>query len=146
METMQLNTLRPAEGSKHALKRVGRGRSSGYGKTSGRGHKGLKARSGGRVALGFEGGQMPLHRRLPKRGFTSTTRRFRAEVRLSDLQALGLEEVDLQVLKQAGVVGRAMREAKVIKSGELTRKVIVRGIAATAGAKAAIEAAGGELV
>src|SRR5699024_12724620 len=106
MDITQLNTLQPAEGSKHALKRVGRGRSSGYGKNSGRGHKGLKARSGGRVALGFEGGQMPLHSRLPKRGITSTTRRCRAEVRLSDLQQLGIEEDDLQEFNQAGSMGR----------------------------------------
>ncbi|HLR13811.1 MAG TPA: 50S ribosomal protein L15 [Burkholderiaceae bacterium] len=145
MEITQLNTLQPAEGSKHARRRVGRGRSSGMGKTSGRGHKGLKARTGGTVAVGFEGGQMPYHRRLPKRGFTSPTRHLHAEVRLSELERLPIDDIDVQALKQAGIVAQNARTIKVIKSGELTRKVNLRGIAATAGAKAAIEAAGGTL-
>lgn len=145
MEITQLNTLSPAPGSKHALKRVGRGHGSGWGKTSGRGHKGLKARSGGKVAAGFEGGQMPLHRRLPKRGFTPMGRHLRAEVRLSEIEALPIDEIDVQSLKQAGIIGQLVRNVKVIKSGNITRKVTLRGIAATAGAKAAIEAAGGTL-
>lgn len=145
MDITQLNTLRPAEGAKHAAKRVGRGHGSGWGKTSGRGHKGQKARSGGGAKVGFEGGQMPLQRRLPKRGFTAMGRHLRAEVRLSELERLPVDEIDLQVLKQAGVVGQLVRYVKVIKSGEITRKVTLRGVAATAGAKAAIEAAGGSL-
>jgi len=145
MTTLQLNNLQPAEGAKHARHRVGRGRSSGMGKTSGRGHKGLKARTGGKVQSGFEGGQMPLHRRLPKRGFNAPGRHLKAELRLSDLQALTTEDVDLQVLKQAGLVGQQVRNVKVIKSGELSRKVSLRGIRATAGARAAIEAAGGSV-
>lgn len=146
MSTLQLNNLQPAQGAKHARRRVGRGMGSGLGKTSGRGHKGFKARSGGSVKPGFEGGQMPLHRRLPKRGFTARGRHLRAELRLSDLQALTAEEVDLQVLKQAGLVGQLVRTVKVIKSGEISRKVTLRGIRATAGARAAIEAAGGSVV
>jgi len=141
----QLNTLAPAEGSKHARRRVGRGIGSGLGKTGGRGHKGQKSRAGGFHKVGFEGGQMPLQRRLPKRGFTSLTQAFRAEVRLSDLQRLPVEEVDVQTLKQAGVIGHAVRYAKVILSGELSRKVVLKGVAATAGARAAIEAAGGQV-
>lgn len=145
MSEIQLNSLKPAEGSKHAKRRVGRGIGSGLGKTAGRGHKGQKSRSGGFHKVGFEGGQMPLQRRLPKRGFTSLGRHLYDEVRLSDLQALPIDEVDVQVLKAAGVVGQAVRFVKVIKSGELSREVTLKGIAATAGARAAIEAAGGSL-
>ena len=145
MSQMQLNTLSPAEGSKHEARRVGRGTGSGYGKTAGRGHKGQKSRSGGYHKVGFEGGQMPLQRRLPKRGFTAPGGHLHAEIRLSDLERLDVEEIDIQVLKQAGVVGQLVRYAKVIKSGELTRKVVLKGLRATAGARAAIEAAGGSL-
>ena len=145
MSVTQLNTLTPAEGSKHAKRRVGRGIGSGLGKTAGRGHKGQKSRAGGFHKVGFEGGQMPLQRRLPKRGFTSLDQHLYAHVRLSDLQALPVDEVDVQVLKQAGVIGQAVRYAKVFKSGELTRKVSLKGIAASAGARASIEAAGGTL-
>ena len=145
MSQMQLNTLSPAEGSKREARRVGRGTGSGYGKTAARGHKGQKSRSGGYHKVGFEGGQMPLQRRLPKRGFTAPGGHLHAEVRLSDLQRLDVEEVDIQVLKQAGVVGQLVRYAKVIKSGELSRKVVLKGLRATAGARAAIEAAGGSL-
>jgi large subunit ribosomal protein L15 len=140
---MRLNNLKPADGSKSDRHRVGRGIGSGWGKTAGRGHKGQKSRAGGFHKVGFEGGQMPLHRRLPKRGFTSLTRRYVEVVRLSELQKLGVDEVDLMVLKQAGIVSSLAVDARVIKSGELTRKVSVRGIGVTAGAKAAIEAAGG---
>ncbi|MDX3906968.1 MAG: 50S ribosomal protein L15 [Pigmentiphaga sp.] len=143
---MQLNTLKPAAGSKHAKRRVGRGIGSGLGKTGGRGHKGQKSRSGGFHKVGFEGGQMPLQRRLPKRGFTSLGQHLYAQVRLSELQALPVEEIDVQALKQAGVVGQQVRYVKVIKTGEITRKVVLKGMTATAGAKAAIEAAGGSLV
>jgi len=143
--TTQLNTLQPAEGSKHARRRVGRGIGSGLGKTGGRGHKGQKSRAGGFHKVGFEGGQMPLQRRLPKRGFTPLGRHLYAEVRLSDLQRLPVEDVDVQVLKQAGVIGQAVRYAKVILSGELSRKVVLNGIKATKGARAAIEAAGGSV-
>ena len=145
MSVTQLNTLTPAEGSKHAKRRVGRGIGSGLGKTAGRGHKGQKSRAGGFHKVGFEGGQMPLQRRLPKRGFTSLDQHLYAQVRLSDLQALPVDEIDVQVLKQAGVIGQAVRYAKVFKSGELTRKVSLKGIAASAGARASIEAAGGTL-
>lgn len=143
--TIRLNTLEPAEGAKHVKRRVGRGIGSGLGKTGGRGHKGQKSRSGGFHKVGFEGGQMPLQRRLPKRGFTSLNRHLYAEVRLSELQKLPVEEIDVQVLKQAGVIGQQVRFAKVILSGEISRKVVLNGISATAGAKAAIEAAGGSL-
>jgi len=146
MSETQLNTLQPAPGSKHERRRVGRGVGSGLGKTGGRGHKGQKSRSGGYHKVGFEGGQMPLQRRLPKRGFTSRSKHLHAEVRLSELQNLSVDEIDVQVLKQAGVIGQGVRYAKIIKSGELTRKVDLRGLAATAGARAAIEAAGGSLV
>jgi len=142
---MQLNTLKPGAGSKHAKRRVGRGIGSGLGKTAGRGHKGQKSRSGGFHKVGFEGGQMPLQRRLPKRGFKPLGQHLYAQVRLSDLQVLPVEEVDVQVLKQAGVVGQQVRYVKVIKSGELSRKVVLKGMTATAGAKASIEAAGGSL-
>jgi len=142
---MQLNNLKPAAGSKHAKRRVGRGIGSGLGKTAGRGHKGQKSRSGGFHKVGFEGGQMPLYRRLPKRGFTSLTKAFNAEVTLRDIERLEATEVDLLVLKQAGLVGDLVKSAKVIKAGELTRKVTIKGLGATAGAKAAIEAAGGQI-
>jgi large subunit ribosomal protein L15 len=142
---MRLNDLKPAPGSKSGRHRVGRGIGSGWGKTSGRGHKGQKARAGGFHKIGFEGGQMPLHRRLPKRGFTSLSRRFVGVVRLSELQKLGADEIDLMVLKQAGVVSALALDARVIKSGEISRRVSVRGIGVTKGAKAAIEAAGGSV-
>ncbi len=142
---MRLNSLKPAGGAKSARHRVGRGIGSGWGKTAGRGHKGQKSRAGGFHKVGFEGGQMPLHRRLPKRGFTSLARRYVETVRLHDLQRLAADEVDLLVLKQAGVVSQLAQDARVIKSGELARKLVVRGIGVTAGAKAAIEAAGGSV-
>ncbi len=142
---MQLNTLQPAVGSKSARHRVGRGVGSGWGKTAGRGHKGQKSRAGGFHKVGFEGGQMPLHRRLPKRGFTSLTRRFCEEVRLNELQGLSVEEIDLAVLKAANIVSARALSARVIKSGEISRKVVLRGLSATKGAKAAIEAAGGSV-
>lgn len=145
MSVTQLNTLSPAEGSKTARRRVGRGVGSGFGKTAGRGHKGQKSRSGGFHKVGFEGGQMPLQRRLPKRGFASMTKPFKAEVRLSELQLMQAEDIDLAVLKQEGIIGQGIRSVKVISSGELNRKVNLKGIKATAGAKAAIEAAGGSL-
>jgi large subunit ribosomal protein L15 len=140
---MELNTLKPAPGSKHARKRVARGIGSGLGKTGGRGHKGQRARSGGFHKVGFEGGQMPLQRRLPKRGFNSLTRDDRAEVRLSDLERVKAEKIDLTALKEAGVVPDAAVSAKVIVSGKLGRKVALVGIAVSKGARAAIEAAGG---
>lgn len=143
---MRLNNLKPGAGSKSARHRVGRGIGSGWGKTAGRGHKGQKARAGGFHKVGFEGGQMPLHRRLPKRGFTSRSRRYVDVVRLSDLQKLGLAEVDLSVLKQAGIVSAMALDARIVKSGELSTKVTVRGVGVTKGARAAIEAAGGSLV
>ncbi len=142
---MRLNALKPAEGSKHARKRVGRGIGSGLGKTAGRGHKGQKSRSGGFHKVGFEGGQMPLQRRLPKRGFKSMTAGDTVEVRLSDLERLGVEEIDLLTLKQARVIPQVAKAAKVILSGKLTRKVSLKGLGATKGAKAAVEAAGGSL-
>ena len=142
---MQLNTIQPAEGAKHAKRRVGRGIGSGLGKTAGRGHKGQKSRSGGYHKVGFEGGQMPLQRRLPKRGFKSLTLKYNAEVTLRTLEQLGLAEVDVATLKQAGVVPAIAKVVKVIKCGELTKAVKLSGIGATAGAKAAIEAAGGAL-
>lgn len=142
---MKLNSMKPAEGSKRGKLRVGRGASAGQGKTCGRGVKGQRARKGGYHKVGFEGGQMPLHRRLPKRGFTSLTRRYVEVVRLSELDKLGADEVDLMVLKQAGIVSVHAVDARVIKSGELSRKVAVKGIGVTAGAKAAIEAAGGSI-
>ena len=142
---MQLNTLQPAVGSKSARHRVGRGVGSGWGKTAGRGHKGQKSRAGGFHKVGFEGGQMPLHRRLPKRGFTSLTRRFCEEVRLNELQGLSVEEIDLAVLKAANIVSPRATAARVILSGEISRKVVLRGLGVTKGAKAAIEAAGGSV-
>ena len=143
---MRLNSLKPGAGSKSARHRVGRGIGSGWGKTAGRGHKGQKSRAGGFHKVGFEGGQMPLHRRLPKRGFTSRSRRYVDVVRLSDLQKLGLAEVDLSVLKQAGIVSAMALDARIVKSGELSTKVTVRGVGVTKGARAAIEAAGGSLI
>jgi large subunit ribosomal protein L15 len=142
---MELNGIKPADGAKHAKRRVGRGIGSGIGKTAGRGHKGQKSRAGGFHKVGFEGGQMPLQRRLPKRGFKSHLLKFNAEVSLTDLQRLGAAEVDILTLKQAGLVGELAKVVKVIKSGELTTKVALKGIGATAGAKAAIEAAGGSV-
>ena len=142
---MELNSIKPAAGAKHAARRVGRGIGSGLGKTAGRGHKGQKSRSGGYHKVGFEGGQMPLQRRLPKRGFKSHLLKFNAEITLTTLSKLGLAEVDLLTLKQAGLVPELAKVVKVIKSGELTTAVKLTGIGATAGAKAAIEAAGGSL-
>jgi large subunit ribosomal protein L15 len=142
---MKLNDIQPAEGSKKNRRRVGRGIGSGLGKTAGRGHKGQKSRSGGFHKVGFEGGQMPLQRRLPKRGFKSLTKEFNAEVRLDDIEKLGADEVDLLALKTAGLVPQMTRVVKVIGSGALTRKVTFRGVGATKGAKSAIEAAGGSL-
>ena len=142
---MELNTIKPSAGSKHAKRRVGRGIGSGLGKTAGRGHKGQKSRSGGFHKVGFEGGQMPLQRRLPKRGFKSHLLKYNAEVSLTDLERLGAAEVDMLTLKQAGLVGDMIKVVKVIKSGELKAKVVLKGIGATAGAKAAIEAAGGSV-
>ena len=142
---MELNNLKPADGAKHAKRRVGRGIGSGLGKTAGRGHKGQKSRAGGYHKVGFEGGQMPLQRRLPKRGFKSHLLKYNAEITLSELQALGAAEVDLLALKAAGLIPQLAKVVKVIKSGELTAKVTLKGIGATAGAKAAIEAAGGSV-
>ena len=142
---MQLNGMKPGEGSKHAKRRVGRGIGSGIGKTAGRGHKGQKSRAGGYHKVGFEGGQMPMQRRLPKRGFKSHLLKFNAEVTLSALEKLGLAEVDLLILKQAGLVGQIAKNVKVIKSGALTKAVKLNGIFATAGAKVIIEAAGGSI-
>jgi large subunit ribosomal protein L15 len=140
---MKLNDIKPGEGAKHAKRRVGRGIGSGLGKTAGRGHKGQKSRAGGFHKVGFEGGQMPLQRRLPKRGFVSLTAHLNVEVRLSDLEKLPVTEVDLLVLKQARVVRGDALSAKVILSGALTKAVTLRGVGTTKGAKAAIEAAGG---
>jgi large subunit ribosomal protein L15 len=142
---MQLNTIKPSVGSKHAKRRVGRGIGSGLGKTAGRGHKGQKSRAGGYHKVGFEGGQMPLQRRLPKRGFKSHQLKYNAEITLQELQLLGADEVDLLTLKKAGLVGELVKHVKVIKTGDLSAKVSLKGIGATAGAKAAIEAAGGVL-
>jgi large subunit ribosomal protein L15 len=140
---MRLNNLKPADGAKHASKRVGRGIGSGLGKTAGRGHKGQKSRAGGFHKVGFEGGQMPLQRRLPKRGFVSLTAGKNVEVRLSELEKLPVEDIDLLTLMQAGVVPASSLSAKVILSGKLTRKVNLKGIGATKGARSAIEAVGG---
>ena len=142
---MELNSIKPADGAKHAKRRVGRGIGSGLGKTAGRGHKGQKSRAGGYHKVGFEGGQMPLQRRLPKRGFKSHLLKFNAEVTLTALDQLGLAEVDVLALKQAGLVGELAKVVKVIKSGSLTKAVKLNGIGATAGAKVAIEAAGGSV-
>ncbi|MBI5258832.1 MAG: 50S ribosomal protein L15 [Burkholderiales bacterium] len=142
---MQLNTIKPAAGSKHAKRRVARGMGSGLGKTAGRGHNGQHSRAGGYHKVGFEGGQMPLQRRLPKRGFKSAALKFVGEITLADLQRLDKDEVDLLTLKAAGLVGELIKHVKVIKAGELSRKVALKGLGATVGAKAAIEAAGGSV-
>jgi large subunit ribosomal protein L15 len=142
---MELNAIKPADGAKHAKRRVGRGIGSGLGKTAGRGHKGQKSRSGGYHKVGFEGGQMPLQRRLPKRGFKSHQLQFNAEVTLTSLEVLGLAEVDVLALKTAGLVGQMAKSIKVVKTGVLTKAVKLNGIGATAGAKAAIEAVGGSV-
>ncbi len=143
---MELNNLKPAAGAKHAKRRVGRGIGSGLGKTAGRGHKGQKSRSGGFHKVGFEGGQMPLYRRLPKRGFVSLTRRHVGEITLTDIERLNVTEIDLVVLKQNGLANEQIKSVKVIKTGELTKAVTLKGLTATAGARAAIEAVGGKLV
>jgi large subunit ribosomal protein L15 len=142
---MELNNIKPADGAKHYKRRVGRGIGSGIGKTAGRGHKGQKSRTGGYHKVGFEGGQMPMQRRLPKRGFKSHLLKFNAEVTLSALELLGAVEVDILSLKQAGLIGELAKVVKVIKSGAITRAVKLNGIGATVGAKAAIEAAGGSI-
>ncbi|MDO5653379.1 MAG: 50S ribosomal protein L15 [Brachymonas sp.] len=142
---MELNNIKPADGAKTTRRRVGRGIGSGFGKTAGRGHKGQKSRAGGFHKVGFEGGQMPLQRRLPKRGFKSQTLRYNAEINLNELAALNLAEVDLLALKTAGLVGQMIKNVKVIKTGEIKSAVKLTGIGATAGAKAAIEAAGGSV-
>ncbi len=142
---MELNSISPADGAKHAKRRVGRGIGSGLGKTAGRGHKGQKSRAGGYHKVGFEGGQMPLQRRLPKRGFKSQSLQFNAEITLSQLEQLGAADVDMLALKQAGLVSDMIKVVKVIKTGTLTKAVKLSGIGATAGAKAAIEAAGGSV-
>ena len=142
---MKLNPIQPADGAKHAKRRVGRGIGSGLGKTCGRGHKGQKSRTGGFHKVGFEGGQMPLQRRLPKRGFVSMTNKRNVEVRLSEINELPMEEIDLLVLMQANLVTQHALSAKVVLSGEITRKVVLKGVGATKGAKAAIEAAGGSV-
>ena len=142
---MRLNSIKPGAGSKSAAKRVGRGIGSGLGKTCGRGHKGQKSRAGGFHKVGFEGGQMPMQRRLPKRGFKSHALKYATEITLADLQRLALPEVDLLALKQAGLVSDIVKTVKVVKTGELSTKVALKGIGATAGAKAAIEAAGGSV-
>ena len=142
---MKLNTIQPAEGATHAKRRVGRGIGSGLGKTAGRGHKGQKSRAGGFHKVGFEGGQMPLQRRLPKRGFVSLTNTRNVEVRLSEINDLPVDEIDLLTLKQANLITQHALSAKVILSGEITRKVTLKWVSATKGAKAAIEAAGGSV-
>src|SRR6187455_2271161 len=142
---MELNTIKPAAGAKKARRRVGRGIGSGLGKTAGRGHKGQKSRAGGYHKVGFEGGQMPLQRRLPKRGFKSHLLKYNAQVTLEALEKLGAAEVDMMSLKQAGLIPEIAKVVKVIKTGELKLAVKLTGIGATAGAKAAIEAAGGSL-
>lgn len=142
---MQLNTLSPAEGSKSARKRVGRGIGSGLGKTCGRGHKGQKSRSGGFHKVGFEGGQMPIQRRLPKRGFRSAKQLVHAEIRLHELNAVEADVVDLDALRAARLINNSIRTAKVVASGDISRAITLKGIPATAGARAAIEAAGGSI-
>ena len=142
---MELNTIQPATGAKHAKRRVGRGIGSGIGKTAGRGHKGQKSRSGGFHKIGFEGGQMPMQRRLPKRGFKSLAATFKAEVRLSDLEKMPVAEIDIVALKQAGILSVLARDVRVIFSGKITKKVILKGLAVTKGAKNAIEALGGSV-
>ena len=142
---MQLNNIQPAQGAKHSKRRVGRGIGSGLGKTCGRGHKGQKSRAGGFHKVGFEGGQMPLQRRLPKRGFVSLTRNDTAQVRLSDLQKLPVDSIDLLALKQAGVIHAGALSAKIILCGEISRAVKLQGLLVTKGARTAIEAAGGSI-
>ncbi len=142
---MELNTIKPAEGAKKNKRRVGRGIGSGLGKTAGRGHKGQKSRKGGYHKVGFEGGQMPMHRRLPKRGFVSLTKGETAEVRLYELEAISVDEIDLLVLKQAGIIPSAAKSAKIFLAGEIGKAVKLRGIAVTKGARTAIEAAGGSI-
>jgi len=142
---MKLNTLSPAEGSKKDRKRVGRGIGSGQGKTAGRGHKGQKSRSGGFHKVGFEGGQMPLQRRLPKRGFASRTARYNDEVRLYQIQVMKSDVIDMETLKSEGLVGHDTRKVKIINTGELTRAVTIKGLGVTKGAQAVIEAAGGKV-
>ena len=142
---MELNSIKPADGAKHYKRRVGRGIGSGIGKTAGRGHKGQKSRAGGYHKVGFEGGQMPMHRRLPKRGFKSHLLQFNAEITLTTLEVLGMAEVDLLTLKQEKLVGQIAKVVKVVNTGALTKSVKLTGIGATAGAKAAIEAAGGSV-
>ncbi len=142
---MELNQIKPAAGAKHAKRRVGRGIGCGLGKTCGRGHKGQKSRSGGFHKVGFEGGQMPLQRRLPKRGFVSLTRADTAQVRLSDLQQLPVDTIDLLALKQAGLVSGRSLAAKVVLAGEIKRAVKLQGLLVTKGARAAVEAAGGSI-
>ena len=142
---MELNNIQPADGAKHAKRRVGRGIGSGLGKTAGRGHKGQKSRSGGFHKVGFEGGQMPLQRRLPKRGFKSLATPYKAEVRLAELETLPVADIDVLALKQAGLVSELARVVRIIKTGEISKKISVKGLIATKGAKAAIEAAGGSV-
>ena len=142
---MKLNTLKPGEGSRTTRKRVGRGIGSGLGKTCGRGHKGQKSRAGGKVRIGFEGGQMPIQRRLPKVGFTSRSKPYKAEIRLNELALVAVDVVDLEALKQCGVLPGYIKQAKVINSGSIEKSVTIQGLAFTAGAKAAIEAAGGKV-
>ena len=142
---MELNGIKPADGAKHAKRRVGRGIGSGLGKTAGRGHKGQKSRAGGYHKVGFEGGQMPLQRRLPKRGFKSHKLQFNAEITLTTLERLGAADVDMLSLKSAGLISQMAKVVKVVKTGALTKAVKLNGIGATAGAKAAIEAAGGSV-
>jgi large subunit ribosomal protein L15 len=142
---MKLNSLSPAEGSKKSRKRVGRGMGSGIGKTAGRGHKGQKSRSGGFHKVGFEGGQMPLQRRLPKRGFASRTARYNDELRLYQVQVMKADVIDLEFLKAEGIVAHNIRKVKVINTGTLDRAVTIRGLAVTKGAQATIEAAGGKV-
>jgi len=142
---MKLNTLSPAEGSKKSRKRVGRGIGSGDGKTAGRGHKGQKSRSGGYHKVGFEGGQMPLQRRLPKRGFASRTARYNDEIRLYQIQVMKADVIDLETLRAEGLIGHDIRKVKIINTGDLERAVTIKGLAVTKGAQAAIEAAGGKV-
>jgi large subunit ribosomal protein L15 len=142
---MELNSIQPAEGATHYKRRVGRGIGSGIGKTAGRGHKGQKSRTGGFHKVGFEGGQMPLQRRLPKRGFKSLANPYKAEVRLSQLDSLPVAEIDILVLKQAGIVSQLAKVVRVILSGSVTKKVALTGLIVTKGAKAAVEAAGGSV-
>jgi len=142
---MLLNTIRPAEGSKSTAKRRGRGIGSGLGKTGGRGHKGLKSRSGGSVKPGFEGGQMPLQKRLPKFGFTSRQAKYVAEIRLNELAVVNADVVDLAALKGADIIGHQIKTARVILSGSIDKAITIRGLKVTKGARAAIEAAGGKV-